>query len=276
MGFKKALKFTPSPQGLSLALLGTDKDICCCSPGAIWKLNLWYHSVFPLNTKDKPKKTVYSLELALKSKNSQLTLKSIKLLRKISQNLKGQVDLNKEQSELDESTLTPEEAKRNRKHHVTSSRGYKSIENAIAHSKSIEAEHYEECMRMHTKCSAEVVAGPDSEEKEKVEKWAYDLDGAYTLVNEAVETYVAKRTQPTNDHASKKKRRDRRKTLEWPQRTSLCKNYKRRNKERQMQNGSRDSQQRAETAAEDHAASLIIIKTKTQLLSAVMTKKTKK
>ncbi|EFX80268.1 hypothetical protein DAPPUDRAFT_243891 [Daphnia pulex] len=46
---------------------------------------------------------------------------------------------------------------------------------------------------MHTKCSADVVAGPDGEEKDKVEKWAYDLDAAYTLVNEAVETYVAQK-----------------------------------------------------------------------------------
>jgi hypothetical protein len=104
-------------------------------------------------------------------------------------------------SELDESTSTPEEAKLNRKTSRNKfTRLAKAIETAIAHSKSIEAvellkqslkEHYEDCMRMHTKCSAEVVAGPDGEEKDKVEKWAYDLDAAYTLVNEAVDTYVA-------------------------------------------------------------------------------------
>jgi hypothetical protein len=117
-------------------------------------------------------------------------------------------------SELDESTLTPEEAKKIRKTSRTKfTKITKSIEIAIAHSKSIEAvellkqslkEHYEECMRMHTKSSAEIVAGPDGEEKDKVEKWVYDLDATYTLVNGAVETYVAQ-TNAADEQSRKEK-----------------------------------------------------------------------
>lgn len=176
------------------------------------------------------------------------------------------------ESELDESTLTPEEAKRNRKTSRNKfTRLAKSIENAIAHSKSIEAvellkqslkEHYEECMRMHTKCSAEVVAGPDSEEKEKVEKWAYDLDGAYTLVNEAVETYVAK-TNAADERSRKQKEKE--ETEEKNARVAaenliVQKLQEAEQRAADAKVAAETANKRAETAAEDHAASLIIIK----------------
>ncbi len=123
-------------------------------------------------------------------------------------------------------------------------------------------EHYEDCMRMHTKCSAEVVAGPDGEEKDKVEKWAYDLDAAYTLVNEAVETYVAQTNAA--DEQSRKQKVDK-ESEERNARVAAENLIVQKLKEAEQtaaeaKAAAEIANKRAETSAEDHAASLIIIK----------------
>jgi hypothetical protein len=120
------------------------------------------------------------------------------------------------ESELDEDTLTLEQARHGRRLARTKfTKLITTIESAMALSKSIEAvellkqalqDLYEECLRMHTKCAATIIAGPNASDKDKVEKWAKDLDEAYRRANVSIDSYVVNKN--VTDELSRKQKED--------------------------------------------------------------------
>ncbi|XP_032798618.2 uncharacterized protein LOC116935425 [Daphnia magna] len=103
-------------------------------------------------------------------------------------------------SEHDESSLSPELAKSLRK--LCRSKFTKlctAIEAGIAASKNIAVleeqkatltELYEECMRLHSKYSAAIIAGPDGPDKERAENWATALHDSYKKIFGEIDSYV--------------------------------------------------------------------------------------
>ena len=116
-------------------------------------------------------------------------------------------------SEFDDATLAPEEARRCRK--VARAKYTKlttAIGSAISLSRPVETitlqkhsmtELYEECMRMHSRCSAAEmeVGGPGGL---KCEKWATDLDDDYKRVMAEIDAYVSAK-QAAYEEARKQK-----------------------------------------------------------------------
>lgn len=104
------------------------------------------------------------------------------------------------ESEHDESSLSPELAKSLRK--LCRSKFTKlctAIEAGIAASKNVAVlveqketltELYEECMRLHSKYSAAIIAGEDGPDKERATNWAMDLHDSYQKIFGEIDSYV--------------------------------------------------------------------------------------
>lgn len=104
------------------------------------------------------------------------------------------------ESEHDESTFTPEQAKLSRKlgrakftklaRSITDGIALFKAPAVLAEQRDTLTDLYEECMRMHTIFTADVTAGQAVPEKEKAEKWATALDDVYRKVCNDIDAYV--------------------------------------------------------------------------------------
>ena len=118
-------------------------------------------------------------------------------------------------SELDDNSLSPEQAKlsrktaRNKFTRLTTSIGNNMVsqknKDVIREQQLTLTELYEECMRMHTIVAAATVDGEDVQLREKMDKWSKDLDDAYRQLIVDIDAYVAGQELAENQAAQQKK-----------------------------------------------------------------------